>query len=70
MSDSKSARLTLELITDTMNELAREIEMMEPDDPKRASYIKELSSLTQLRRSLNQQAISQSASGWTSLRVK
>jgi hypothetical protein len=53
-----------------MNELAREIEMMEPDDPKRASYIKELSSLTQLRRSLNQQAISQSASGWTSLRVK
>ena len=52
MSDSKSARLTLELITDTMNELAREIGIMEPDDPNRPSLLKGLSALTQLRPSV------------------
>ena len=52
MSDNRSAPLSLELITNVMNELAREIGIMEPDDPKRASFLKELSLLTQLRRSV------------------
>ena len=50
MSDSRSVPVNPELITNTMNELARQIGIMEPDDPKRASYLKELSALTQLRR--------------------
>jgi hypothetical protein len=33
-----------------MNELAHQIGIMEPDDPKRTSYLKKLSALTQLRR--------------------
>jgi len=35
-----------------MNELAREIGTMDPDDPKRGNLIKELSDLTQLSASL------------------
>src|ERR1041384_2481468 len=35
-----------------MNELAKEVGMMEPDDPKRAYFLKELSELTQVRRLL------------------
>jgi hypothetical protein len=50
MSKSGSAPLNSELITNTMNELAHQIGIMEPDDPKRASYLKKLSALTQLRR--------------------
>jgi hypothetical protein len=52
MSDSRSAPLSLDLISKTMNELAQEIGEMEPDDPKRAFFLKELSALPQLRRSL------------------
>ena len=52
MSDSRSAPLSLELITNAMNELAREIGVMEPDDPNRSSLLKGLSALTQLRRSV------------------
>ena len=50
MSDGTSAPINPELITNTMNELARQIGIMEPDGPKRASYLEELSALTQLRR--------------------
>ena len=35
MSDTKAARFTLELITDHMNELARELGAMDPDDPSK-----------------------------------
>ena len=52
MSDSRSAPLSLELITNVMNELAREIGIMEPDDPNRPSLLKGLSALTQLRPSV------------------
>ena len=48
MSDSRSAPLSLDLISKTMKELAQEIGEMEPDDPKRAFFLKELSALTQL----------------------
>jgi len=51
MSDIKSGAFSLELITKIMNELAEAIGMMEPDDPKRASFLEELSALTQLNRS-------------------
>ena len=49
MSNSRSAPLNSELITNTMNELAHQIGIMEPDDPKRFSYLKKISALTQLR---------------------
>jgi len=35
-----------------MNELAQELGIMEPDDPRRASFLEELSELTQVRRLL------------------
>jgi len=35
-----------------MNELAKEVGLMEPDDPKRRYFLKELSELTQVRRIL------------------
>ena len=44
--------INLELITKAMNDLAQEIGTMEPDDPKQTPFLKELSVLTQLRRSL------------------
>ena len=47
MSDEKS-----KTVTTTMNELAQELGAMELDDPRRASFVKELSDLMQLRRSL------------------
>jgi hypothetical protein len=40
MSDSKTAPASLELLTEIMNELAREIGVMEPDDPKRPLWLK------------------------------
>jgi DNA repair ATPase RecN len=52
MSDTKSAQASLELITQTMNELAREVGTMEPDDPKLGHFLKELFDLSQLRRYL------------------
>ena len=39
MSDTKSGPLSLELITKTMNELAREVGMMDPDDPNWEPYL-------------------------------
>jgi hypothetical protein len=52
MSDSRFAPLTLELITNYMNELAREIGMMDPNDPRWATVLKELAHVTQLRRAV------------------
>jgi len=52
MSSSGYTDRHLELITRTMNELAQEIGTMEPDDPKRIYFLKELSELTQVRRML------------------
>ena len=49
MSDSKTAPASLELLTEIMNELARQIGFMDPDDPKRAPCLKDLSDLTQFR---------------------
>ena len=52
MSGSGYTERNLELITRTMNELAKEVGLMEPDDPKRRYFLKELSELTQVRRIL------------------
>jgi len=52
MSDNKSQPLTLELITTCMNEAARELGTMDPDDPRRAALVAELSQLMQLRRAV------------------
>jgi hypothetical protein len=52
MSDEKSKTAILEIVTTTMNELAQELGAMKLDDPRRASFVKELSDLMQLRRSL------------------
>jgi len=48
MSDTKSGPLSLELITKTMNELAREVGMMDPDDPNWEPYLNKLFELGQL----------------------
>lgn len=40
MSDEKSKTAILEIITTTMNELAQELGVMELDDPRRASFVK------------------------------
>jgi hypothetical protein len=50
MSDNKSAPLTLELITTCMNEAARELGTMDPDDPRGVAA--ELSLLLELKRSV------------------
>ena len=50
MSDKNSEPLTLELITTCMNEAARELGTMDPDDPRGAALVAELSQLMQLRR--------------------
>ena len=47
MSDNKP--LILELIAQTINELAREIGIMDVHDPRRAPFLKKLSDLMQLR---------------------
>jgi len=52
MSHHTSARPRLELITKTMNELAREVGIMELDDPNWVTILEELSELTQLRRAV------------------
>ena len=43
MSDNKSERLNVELITKIINELARGNWVMEPGDPGHARFVKELS---------------------------
>ena len=50
MSDTKAQPPSVELITNCINDLAREIGVMDPDDPGRATVLEELSLLTQLRR--------------------
>jgi hypothetical protein len=52
MPDKNSEPLTLELITTCMNEAARELGTMDPDDPRGAALVAELSQLMQLRRAV------------------
>jgi len=52
MSEIKAARFTLELITNCMHELARELGAMDPNDPRKVTVAAELSQLMQLRRSV------------------
>ena len=59
MSDSKTAPASLALLTEIMNELARQIGVMDPDDPKRAPLVKGLSDLTQLQHRIPLKSIGQ-----------
>jgi hypothetical protein len=52
MSYEKSKTIIVEIVTTTMNEVAQELGAMDPGDPRRVSFVKELSDLMQLRRSL------------------
>jgi hypothetical protein len=52
MSDEKSKTIIVEIVTTTMNEVAQELGAMDLDDPRRVSFVKELSDLMQLRRFL------------------
>jgi hypothetical protein len=52
MSDNKPAPTGIELLTKNMNELAREIGEMDPDDSVRAERLKELFALKELSGSL------------------
>jgi len=52
MSDDKTTPSDLDLLIASMNDLAREIGEMEPDDPFRAVRLKELYTLTELSKSL------------------
>ena len=52
MSDNGSQPLTVELITRCINELAQEVGVMEPDNPRWATVLEELFQLTQLRRAV------------------
>jgi hypothetical protein len=55
MSDNKTTSSDLDLLIASMNDLARKIGEMEPDDPVRAVRLKELYTLTELSKSLNTQ---------------
>ena len=55
MSDNKTTSSDLDLLIANMNDLARKIGEMEPDDPVRAVRLKELYTLTELSKSLNTQ---------------
>lgn len=52
MSDNKTTSGDLDLLIASMNDLARKIGEMEPDDPVRAVRLKELYTLTELSKSL------------------
>ena len=52
MSDNKTGPLTVELVTKLMNEAARKLRTMDPDDPRGAEVAAELSLLLQLKRSV------------------
>ena len=52
MSDNKTTPSDLDLLIARMDDLAREIGEMEPDDPVRAVRLKELYTLTELTKSL------------------
>src|SRR4029079_17905474 len=49
MSDMNSVAATLRVISNAMDEIAREIGPLNRDDPKRRPLLDELSALTQLR---------------------
>lgn len=49
MAESKSAPDALEVLRKTMDEIARQIGAMEPDDLRRKILVNELSKLTRLR---------------------
>ena len=53
MPDNKAAPGTFEMLNKSMDEIAREIGEMNPDDPVRALRLRELCALSQLTRSLN-----------------
>ena len=55
MSDNKTTSSDLDLLIASMNDLARKIGEMEPDDPVRAVRLQELYTLTELSKSLNTQ---------------
>jgi tRNA A37 N6-isopentenylltransferase MiaA len=55
MSDNKTTSSDLDLLIASINDLARKIGEMEPDDPVRAVRLKELYTLTELSKSLNTQ---------------
>ena len=52
MVDKQSVPSTFEMLNKSMDEIAREVGGMNPDDPVRAERLKELCALTQLTRSL------------------
>lgn len=52
MSDNEVAPGTLDLLIYNINDIAREVGEMDPDDPIRAERLKELSALSQLSSSL------------------
>lgn len=52
MTDKASAPDTSEMLNKTVDEIAREIGEMNPDDPVRAQRLQELCALSQLSRSL------------------
>jgi hypothetical protein len=53
MLDNKAAPDTFEMLNKSMDEIAREIGGLDPDDPVRADRLKELCALSQLSRTLN-----------------
>ena len=52
MSDNKTTSSDLDLLIASINDLARKIGEMEPDDPVRAVRLKELYTLRELSKSL------------------
>jgi hypothetical protein len=52
MSYEKSKTIIVMIVTTTINEVAQELGARDLDDPRRVSFVKELSDLMQLRRSL------------------
>ena len=52
MSDDNSGPLIVELITKCINELAQEVGVMEPDNPRWTTVLEELFQLTQLKRAV------------------
>ena len=53
MSNNKVAPNTFDMLNKSMDEIAREIGGMNPDDPVRAERLQELCALSQLTRLLN-----------------
>ena len=51
MSDNKAGPLTVDVITNCMNELAKELGVMDSDDSRRTAVLEQVSQLTPLRAS-------------------